>query len=192
MKQITRTAALAVLMALGAAPAIGQETVAGETQNESAAQVYGWELMSDAERLEVREQMHAAATAEERRKLIQAHREEMQARAAKQGVTLREPRMHRSIPGRGPRQGAGKQGAGGRAQPAFADYDGNADGFISAEEFKFGHAERIKQRTEQGKMLRKAGTAPSFDDIDTDADGQLSAAEFEAHQTAERARRQRK
>jgi hypothetical protein len=58
-------------------------------------------LMTPEERTALQEKMHDAKTPEERQKLAQSTREEMQKRAKEKGITLPEPH--------GPRAGFGRQ-----------------------------------------------------------------------------------
>lgn len=69
--------------------------------------LYGQQLMTPEERNAQMEKMRAATTREERIKLRDEHRAEMQKRAQEKGITLPEPRM-----GMGPGMGAGKGGMG--------------------------------------------------------------------------------
>lgn len=55
-------------------------------------QIYGYQLMTPAERNAYIAQMRAATTPEERIKLRDQHRVEMQKRAKEKGITLPEPR----------------------------------------------------------------------------------------------------
>lgn len=58
-------------------------------QNSSAANdVYGWELMSNQERIQHRETMRNFKTNEERDRYRIKHHEQMQARAKEKGVSL--------------------------------------------------------------------------------------------------------
>jgi len=52
--------------------------------------MYGWQLMTEEERLQHRERMHKAKSYEEQQQYILEHREEMLERAKKQGVELPE------------------------------------------------------------------------------------------------------
>lgn len=89
-------------------------TAAISLQNEAVAQgpdqIYGSQLMTEQERLEYRERLRAATTAEERERIRAEHHERMQERAEERGVTLpEEPPMRGKDRGGG--QGAG-QGVG--------------------------------------------------------------------------------
>jgi len=59
----------------------------------------GQQLMTPEEQTALRDKMRSAATPEERQKLVEANRAEMQKRAKEKGITLPE--------GRGPGMGAG-------------------------------------------------------------------------------------
>jgi hypothetical protein len=62
----------------------------------------GQQLMTPEERTALRDKMRSAATPEERQKLAEANRAEMQKRAREKGITLPE--------GRGPGMGTGPNG----------------------------------------------------------------------------------
>lgn len=93
--------------------------------------------------------------------------------------------------GDGMRSGAkpGPTGKVGVNMPAFADFDRNADGKITEQEFNDSRAARMKERAEEGRMMRGMADAHTFAYIDTDHDGAVSPAEFAAHQTAQRTKR---
>jgi hypothetical protein len=69
--------------------------------------MYGYELMTPEERDAYMDRMRNAKTPEERTKLRDEHRAEMQKRAKEKGVTLAEPRGPGG-PGGGPRGGRGQ------------------------------------------------------------------------------------
>lgn len=95
-------------------------------------------------------------------------------------------------PGRGPGRGPGQgPGAAGRNLPSFADYDVDADGRITRQEFDNARSARIQERARQGGMMRNLPNAPAFDDIDTDRDGTITEQEFAAHQMQRRGSRGR-
>jgi len=71
----------------------------GMGQGRMGGQSAGQQLMTPEEQTALREKMRNAATQEERQKLAEANRTEMQKRAKEKGITLPE--------GRGPRGGAG-------------------------------------------------------------------------------------
>jgi hypothetical protein len=73
----------------------------------AAAMGAGHALMTPEERTALREQMHNAATPEERQKIAEATRAEMQKRAQEKGVTLSEHRGPHA--GFGPRTGTRPQ-----------------------------------------------------------------------------------
>lgn len=52
--------------------------------------VYGWELMSEQERVEHRKKMQSFSTEEERNRYREEHHKQMQMRAKKKGVTLHD------------------------------------------------------------------------------------------------------
>ena len=69
-----------------------------------------------------------------------------------------------------------------RNRPAFTEFDINADGEITEDEFYTVRNNRIKERMEQGYRMRNLPNAPTFTDLDADGDGEISAAEYAAHQ----------
>lgn len=99
------------------------------------------------------------------------------------------PGMGRGMgPAQGMTPGQGQRGgrAAGRNLPAFTDYDLNADGQLTQQEFEAARSERIQERAKQGGLMRNLSNAPAFADIDTDGNGTISAQEFAAHQTQQR------
>lgn len=70
-----------------AMPAPGAVSKTGPASSSNPA-VYGWQLMTPAERQAYRDKMHAAKTPAERAKIRAEHHKEMEARAKEQGVTL--------------------------------------------------------------------------------------------------------
>lgn len=86
-------AAIAVAAILGAAalPAAGQQPPTAPAQAQPQ-RPYASQLMTPEERDAYRRQMQEAKTPDERAKLRDAHRAEMQKRAREQGLTLQGPR----------------------------------------------------------------------------------------------------
>lgn len=72
-------------------------------------------------------------------------------------------------------------GSKGRQMPSFEQFDLNNDGKISRTEFGEFRAERMKQHTQEDRMLRNQSNAPVFSHIDTDKDGFISKDEFKTH-----------
>ena len=60
-----------------------------------AGPMAGQQLMTPEERTALQEKMRNARTPEERQKLAEANRAEMQKRAKEKGITLPEPHLHR-------------------------------------------------------------------------------------------------
>jgi hypothetical protein len=100
----TLIAAAVALFAAATAPALAQGTGAPPADKAGAPRMYGYELMTPEERQAYADKMRAAKTPEERAKLRDEHRAEMQKRAKEKGVTLAEPRGPGG-PGSGPRGG---------------------------------------------------------------------------------------
>jgi hypothetical protein len=71
----------------------------------------------------------------------------------------------------------------GMNRPTFEDFDLNADGRISEEEFNKVHAERIARHAQEGRPMKNMANAPTFADIDIDGDGSVSREELNAHQS---------
>ena len=96
-------AAAIALLAAATTPALAQGAGAPPADKSGAPRMYGYELMTPEERQAYTDKMRDAKTPEERTKLRDEHRAEMQKRAKEQGVTLPEPRG----PGAGKSPGAG-------------------------------------------------------------------------------------
>jgi len=89
-KQTLIAAASLVLVAAATTTAFAQ-TPAPPPDKAGAPRMYGYELMTPEERQAYADKMRAAKTPEERTKLRDEHRAEMQKRAKEKGVTLQEP-----------------------------------------------------------------------------------------------------
>ena len=76
-------------------------------------QVYGYQLMTEQERIEHRAKMQSMKTAEERERYRIEHHKKMQERAKQQGVTLPDAPMR---PGMGPGKGMGPGMGGGKGR----------------------------------------------------------------------------
>jgi hypothetical protein len=117
----------------GNASGQGSATVAPASQPQSGTppqapvaqgrQVYGWQLMTPAERTAFQQQMRSMKTDQEREALRLQHHEQMKKRAAEQGVTLPDVPL-RQGGGMGPGNGMGPgggmgpgKGPGGKRQP---------------------------------------------------------------------------
>lgn len=70
-------------------------------------------------------------------------------------------------------------------QPKFSEFDLNNDGKITQNELEEARTMRMKQRSEEGRMLRNAGEAHSFTQIDINKDGSISEKEFLLHQSTQ-------
>lgn len=108
MSVLATALSLSTGFALAADPAPAQEN----TQAQKPVQVYGSQLMTRQERLEYRNKMRAAKTAEEREQVRKEHHENMKARAKERGVTLPD-----QPPVGGGGMGPGGMGSGGGMGP---------------------------------------------------------------------------
>lgn len=90
MKQTLMVSFLATTLSLctGLALAADQAPAQEKAQTQKQEQVYGSQLMTQQERLEYRNKMVAAKTAEEREQIRKNHHEAMKERATVRGVTL--------------------------------------------------------------------------------------------------------
>ena len=94
-------------------------------------------------------------------------------------------------PGAGGGMGAGGPGMGmgpgmGRNMPSFADFDLNADGSLTEQEFNEAKGKRIQERAQQGYPMRNLANAPTFGAIDSNSDGRVDPQEFTAAQAQHR------
>jgi len=99
-RQTLIAAAAIALLGAATAPALAQGTTP-PAANAGAQRIYGYELMTPEERQAYIDKMRAAKTPEERTKLRDEHRAEMQQRAKEKGVTLAEPGGRRGPGGPG-------------------------------------------------------------------------------------------
>lgn len=70
-------------------------------------------------------------------------------------------------------------------QPKFSQFDLNNDGKITEDELEEARSMRMKQRAEEGRMLRNAGETHLFMQIDMNKDGSISEEEFLLHQSTQ-------
>lgn len=107
MRWATAIWAGAVALALaGGSAVLAQDKAKEQTQSQARERIYGYQLMTEQERNEYRQQMRAATTADERERMRAEHHERMKERAKERGITLPdEPPMRGQ--GRGPGAGAG-------------------------------------------------------------------------------------
>jgi len=103
----------ALSLSAGYALAADPEPVKEKVQIQKQEQVYGSQLMTKQERMEYREKMRAAKTAEEREQIRKEHHEQMKARAKARGVTLPDDPLTR---GGGMGSGGGMGPGGGRGR----------------------------------------------------------------------------
>jgi hypothetical protein len=97
-RQILIAAGAAVLLGAATLPATAQQPPAAPPKQAQPERPYASQLMTQEERDAFRKQMQEAKTPEERAKIRDAHRAEMQKRAGAQGFTLQgrsgQPRMY--------------------------------------------------------------------------------------------------
>jgi hypothetical protein len=68
----------------------------------------------------------------------------------------------------------------------FDEYDQNADGQLTPEEFATSRIFRHAERAQQGLPLRNVGEQEQFEAVDLDGDGSVSPEEFASHQSERR------
>lgn len=104
----------AMFLPAGAILAADQDRLQDRDQTRDQLQdqdrIYGSQLMTNEERLEYRNRMRAAKTAEERAQIRSEHHERMKVRASEQGITLPDEPPY---PGGGMGPGPGPGGMGG-------------------------------------------------------------------------------
>ena len=106
---ISKTAAIIVIVSATAWSSVG---VHAQDQTQTQTQVYGSQLMTDAERAAFQTKMRSLKTTAERDAFRVEHHDQMKARAAEKGVTLPDaPMMNKS--GKGQAAPGTGQGAGG-------------------------------------------------------------------------------
>lgn len=100
-RKFCATALLAALTATAILPVL-------TGQGEAAEEIYGYQLMTERERIEHRSKMRNAKSAEERERLRYEHHEQMRERAEARGMTLpEEPPPQGMGKGMGPGKGQG-------------------------------------------------------------------------------------
>ncbi len=123
-----KLAPIFVMSAAILAPAyasFAQDKTQDQTQSRQATEdrrIYGYQLMTPAERDEYRDRMRAAQSAEERQKIRAEHHAEMQKRAEERGVTLPDMPAGRGGgmgPGGGMGRGGGMMGPGNGMGPGM-------------------------------------------------------------------------
>lgn len=67
-------------------------------------------------------------------------------------------------------------------RPTFSQFDLNNDGKITQSELDDARMQRMKQRSDEGRMLKNTGESHSFRHIDINSDGAISKQEFDTHQ----------
>ncbi|MBL8443960.1 MAG: hypothetical protein JNK52_07920 [Zoogloeaceae bacterium] len=82
----TTVGLIACLLALSAGPVLSETTETSPAISD--APIYGSQMMTEQERIQHRNQLHAAKTEAEREQIRARHHEQMQMRAKERGVTL--------------------------------------------------------------------------------------------------------
>ena len=100
-----------LLLAFAPLPVHAEDQTQTQTQ-QTTQTVYGWQLMTEQERMEYRQQMRALKTEEERQQFRLEHHKAMQVRANERGMTLPDEPMGPG-PGGGMGPGGGGMGPGG-------------------------------------------------------------------------------
>lgn len=65
------------------------------------------------------------------------------------------------------------------SMPSFVQLDSNQDNMISVEEFEAFRAQRVSQRSEQGRLMRNINSTPMFEKLDINGDQMIDQSEFE-------------
>jgi Ca2+-binding EF-hand superfamily protein len=78
-----------------------------------------------------------------------------------------------------------------RGSLPFSTYDINNDGKITSKEFNDIKAQRMNEKYQDGKLMRKARHSPAFEDIDINKDTVISKDELNIHQKAQLNKNQR-
>jgi len=106
--------------------------------------------------------------------------------AGQQGARQAQRGQRGGGPGAGRGAGRGAGAGAGRNMPSFQDYDLNADGSISADEFEQARTKRISERASAGYQMRGLADAPGFEEIDANHDGSITPDEFQSWQAQRR------
>jgi len=107
---LAMAAAVSMLAAMTAGPALAQDQTRDQTQDRTQDQIYGSQLMTPAERDEYRARFRNLRTEEERNAFRLQHHEQMQERARLKGIQLPDqPPVRRMGPGPGPGAGPMKK-----------------------------------------------------------------------------------
>lgn len=75
--------------------------------------------------------------------------------------------------------GQGRNMVGNNQMPTFVEMDTNQDSVISLDEFNAFRADKIAQKTEEGRALRNISNAPMFENLDTNGDQFIDKDEFQ-------------
>jgi hypothetical protein len=114
MRHILRMSPLVIALFLASGVTWAADETQAQERVETQQQVYGYQLMTNEERMEMRNKMRAAKTAQEREKIQAEHHERMKVRANEMGVTLPDqPMMKGGGMGMGAGAGQGQVKGGG-------------------------------------------------------------------------------
>ncbi len=90
MKKSLILSAVAVTLALSSGLLMAENNEMAGDRLETQQQVYGRQLMTQQERVEFRDKMRSASSAEERQQIQQEHHEQMKLRAKERGLSMPE------------------------------------------------------------------------------------------------------
>jgi Ca2+-binding EF-hand superfamily protein len=70
--------------------------------------------------------------------------------------------------------------------PTFQEFDLNADGTLTSQEFYDARTQHMRSRAQQGFPMLGAAHAPTFEQVDIDGNGLVDADEFDQMQARHR------
>lgn len=75
--------------------------------------------------------------------------------------------------------------------PSFSDFDLNRDGKVTKVEFESTQQKRMKEKSEEGRLMRNIDNIPKFSDVDVNKNKAIDTREFSAYQSERRAKMRR-